>query len=1497
MCAHEEERRGETFQFYLFTGQTCIRETRILYPDESMKITFEKERLEAEEMLAFCIERKEEAIWIDGRRVLVPGYLFFREDILLVVTIQEVTGLACGRIPFDFDRKIMIGSDFKNEIFYECFTFLKDIKIVLEKKEATYLLLLDGKCREKAGIYINDRIAGEKNSLNVGDCIRIFGLVIWILPGLVVCHAFFGTLRVAERRDDMKLLEEKRESGSDKATGLAGVILRQERQEEGEVCKEEIELECWQPALNEAEAPLFLQIGPMVTMMVPSLVMMLWGSRAGSGSNIYMMTAVMTGTSVFFMVLWSVFGRLFKRRTDKRKERQKEDEYLRYLRQTDIWLEEKGKKQKELLLKKYPAFIQFGTAQEVVVFWSSVKEWKSSMFLRLGLGEDRHSVTVRTMKKHQPGKISPFNEEADRVQKKHQKIFGVPVGIDLRKYGNTGFCGREIYSFLGQLLLLMAATYDKREVKLIYFYRKEMKRQQELANILKWLPQIWQEDKKRRFLAGSDEEIGELLPVLTQELLGRSSRNSDKDDVYVFLITDRSCMGGEEFEHFLKEGHQEGCYHMFFISESAEELQGNYLQIVEKEEEEILLTKGGEKQRVKEEEINAFGAQLYARKLANVTKSDKEKASIMPEKVSFLELFDCQSVSQLHCLSRWHESDTSKRIRVPIGFGVGRKKIYLDIHERFHGPHGLLAGTTGSGKSELLQTFLLSLSVSFRPEAINFFIIDYKGGGLGQGLDTLPHCAGVISNLSGRQIRRALLSIKSENVRRQRLLADAGVNHVDDYGALYREGTVKEPMPHLVLVVDEFAELKKEEPEFMQEIISMAQIGRSLGVHLLLSTQKPAGTVDDRIWSNTRFRLCLRVAEKQDSMDMLHRPEAAFLEGAGRCYLQVGNQEIFEVFQTGYSKASYGTDEKDDVVLISNTGKRCVKEKKRCEHCRTQIQEVSNYVNQMAKKADCKSARMLWMDELPEQLLLQEITTGGIAEGKALGEEPVFMLGKYDNPGRQKQGIVFYEPFKEGHLCICGMSGAGKSTFLQTILWQLCESYSPGRLQFLLVHSAYAGINCFSSMPHCMGSLGGIENEESFFYQLDKLIQKRKRMLKGIPWQQYEQQTGKSMSAVLVIIDDYGSFRQMINEREQSLIEQIAKEGTGYGIYLVISALLAGGGELPGKVFEHIRKTFSLEMSDSVQYGDVMRQYRMMTMPKCGIKGRGICRIEDEVLEFQSAVFYEDNDFGRIRRVRERALLITQKETAVEKFLQIPQRPDKEQVLQVWKKQKEAEQKWQTDSRRQMQLPLGYQMKNGYMQEISMKEHSVFLVSGEKNADKQKVLDFLNYSAVNVGIDTIRMDRKCRFDVWYADVISEPTATCREVLLLMIDSITDFTDLLIEKEGMTGKAMLYLKERIKEKSLWLIAALDTEKEASLIGSFWYELFEQRQCGIHLGGNAVNQRIFRFDELGYADLLKREEKGIGYLKAGIGEEMKKILLPVFEKEGDEDDIGGYPDTGA
>ena len=188
--------------------------------------------------------------------------------------------------------------------------------------------------------------------------------------------------------------------------------------------------------------------------------------------------------------------------------------------------------------------------------------------------------------------------------------------------------------------------------------------------------------------------------------------------------------------------------------------------------------------------------------------------------------------------------------------------------------------------------------MNYSPDVIGFFIIDYKGGGMANLFSGLPHMMGQISNLSGNQIYRAMVSIKSENRRRQRIFNDNCVNNINSYTKLRKNHEAKIPVPHLFIIIDEFAELKREEPDFMRELISVAQVGRSLGVHFILATQKRSGTVDDNIWSNSKIRLCLRVQDRQDSTDMLHKPDAAYITQAGRGYLQVGNDALYELFQS-----------------------------------------------------------------------------------------------------------------------------------------------------------------------------------------------------------------------------------------------------------------------------------------------------------------------------------------------------------------------------------------------------------------------------------------------------------------------------------------------------------------------------------------------------------------------------------------------------------------------
>ena len=281
----------------------------------------------------------------------------------------------------------------------------------------------------------------------------------------------------------------------------------------------------------------------------------------------------------------------------------------------------------------------------------------------------------------------------------------------------------------------------------------------------------------------------------------------------------------------------------------------------------------------------------------------------------------------------WNENHAYEGIKAIVGIGSGSRPFVLDISDKpqSHGPHGLAAGTTGSGKSVMLQTYILSLALNYHPEQVQFILIDYKGGGMANAMSRLPHIAGIIDNLqSERAIQRALQSIKGEIKRREEAFKRLGIDHIDDYIRFYNNDPRERPLGHIIIVVDEFAELKREQPDFMRELVSAARVGRSVGLHLILATQKPSNSVDDEIWSNTRFRICLRVASRGDSNDMLKRPDAAYLRGMGRCYVQVGNDEIFEQIQTSYSGADYAPNalSSEEIPKVLNGSGQAIRIKK-----------------------------------------------------------------------------------------------------------------------------------------------------------------------------------------------------------------------------------------------------------------------------------------------------------------------------------------------------------------------------------------------------------------------------------------------------------------------------------------------------------------------------------------------------------------------------------------
>ena len=280
-----------------------------------------------------------------------------------------------------------------------------------------------------------------------------------------------------------------------------------------------------------------------------------------------------------------------------------------------------------------------------------------------------------------------------------------------------------------------------------------------------------------------------------------------------------------------------------------------------------------------------------------------------PRPTDFLSLFSCSSCAQLQAEMRWKRQRLSGSLAAVLGWDEQGDPIVLDAHEKADGPHGILAGMTGSGKSELLLSYILSLSCSCSPETVSFFLIDYKGGSMVSALRRLPHLCGMMTNLDEASLQRVRISLNREITMRQeqfwRMMSEHHLSSLSiaQYQQLCDGSYV--PLGHLFIIVDEFAQLREEHAQFLDELRRAARIGRSLGIHLLLCTQKPGGIIDEQIRSNARFRICMKVQSRADSRDMLQGDEALALRNAGEFILQVGDGEKSIRGVSAYVNADY----------------------------------------------------------------------------------------------------------------------------------------------------------------------------------------------------------------------------------------------------------------------------------------------------------------------------------------------------------------------------------------------------------------------------------------------------------------------------------------------------------------------------------------------------------------------------------------------------------------
>ncbi|MBQ3574065.1 MAG: hypothetical protein IJA26_00210, partial [Clostridia bacterium] len=605
-----------------------------------------------------------------------------------------------------------------------------------------------------------------------------------------------------------------------------------------------------------------------------------------------------------------------------------------------------------------------------------------------------------------------------------------------------------------------------------------------------------------------------------------------------------------------------------------------------------------------------------AQRLAPVYSGETSLTSELVRSLSFYEMYASGESSAESIIARWNSADTRKSLSAPLGVATGNAPVGLDLAETAHGPHGLVAGTTGSGKSELLISYILSMACCYSPEDVNFVIIDFKGGGMATQFASLPHLIGTITNLSDNEMMRSLASIRAESRRRQQLFNECGVSNINSYTTEYRAGRAKQPLPHLIIVVDEFAELKAQQPEFMDELISTSRIGRSLGIHLILATQKPTGVVNDQIWSNSDFKLCLRVQTREDSNEVLRSPLAAEIREPGRAYLQVGRSGIFQLFQSGYSGASANVDENARkpfrIDKRNLSGRRtCIyqtakKQADSKEKTQTQFDAVLQQIIKANAVQGYAVPRQLCLPALPELLPFDNVSANSMYD---------LPIGIYDQPSQQSQGVTTYNVLS-GNLLVVGASQMGKTNLLQTILRASAERMDSSDIVFYIMDFNTGVFRSYADLS----IVGGVvsQDQEERFKNLLKLLRQeisyRKSCLaeNNVTSFKAYRESGKQMPAIVVMLDNFAAYRELYDEEYGSDITYLLREGPSAGISFCVTA--TRGNLLGAKNLSSFSQRILLHIPDVNNMAEVIEGVRRK-IP--ALPGRGLRVLNKELLEIQ----------------------------------------------------------------------------------------------------------------------------------------------------------------------------------------------------------------------------------------------------------------------------------------
>lgn len=1016
----------------------------------------------------------------------------------------------------------------------------------------------------------------------------------------------------------------------------------------------------------------------------------LLSSGAMAGASIAMSTFSPAMLAMRAAMMISPVGSLIGNSNKKARKMLMVEEEERFRKYADYIAGEKahiraiGEKQREITNQENPA----PEICETILNKMSTSLWErtatDSDFLQVRMGAGYAPLCVEVKP---PTDVNDFHMERDELEELTDRIIqethlvdDVPARLDLLKYSSVGVIGnrRKVTDLLKNLLVSLSTLHFFRDVRIVGVFDPE---EEEEWKSMRWLPHIWDDELQTRYLS---------FDPLTAESFESATLSGEKDHVdsyakfrekvnsilaerkdpdfqakwkngmspvphYIFLFASRKKT--ECFLPMLSENDPAMGISTIFLYDEQYYLPNfcQYIVNVDDPYDDRTAT-AFYKYRADEKmwftmdpPIPQRKFDVFCRQMSAIEAEDAAARGQIPSSLTFLQCMDVNRVRDLNVLERWKKNDSAVNITAPLGEGEGDKLFSLSLHR--HCSHGLVAGMTGSGKSELLISWLLSIACNYHPEDVSFVVIDYKGGSTAYALEKLPHVCGIITDV-GSGIDRCMQSLEYELRRREDIFASVGAKDIKEYIKGHHKGEFQEAVPRLLIVFDEFKELIKERPVVKKMVDSIAAKGSSLGVHLILATQSPADAVDEGTWNNTQYQICMKVQNAAASKVMIHEPDAAMITQAGRAYVRVGTSEKAETFaliQSAWSGAPYrenkeqGALEVRHVTMDGSRIKTVEENHTRFVSDKKEIEAVIAYIAKTAQVAGIEKQPSPWKTELPDLFSWKKLPVEGSFDGEKweMTEAPWLSVpvGIFDRPELQMQGVQYMDFLKEGNFGVFGSSQTGKTSLLRTIATSLCRMYSPRDI-YLYIIADMAGMEAFPQVGGVVGSgqeekLGKLINMLiSFLEERRKIFnQERVDSLKA-----YRELVSEEMPAVFVLIDRFSGILES-NQDYKDIFVRLFSEGPSKGIYFVYTGVNNTG--VPYKLTANVSGAISFMQADRSEYSTLIGQVRDTRLPNR--VGNALIKVNQELINFQKAMYEPgENDKEREMALKAEAESMTE---------------------------------------------------------------------------------------------------------------------------------------------------------------------------------------------------------------------------------------------------------------